>query len=67
MTGEIPTDAPSTLVEHVLKTMNEAKAAVVEARKPGRPLDIIATYARQSPLTALALAFLVGVAVARKR
>nr|WP_246557917.1 hypothetical protein [Bradyrhizobium liaoningense] len=42
-------------------------AAVEEARKPGRPLATVAAITREAPLASLFVAFLFGVAVARRR
>ncbi|MBR0774429.1 hypothetical protein JQ543_02520 [Bradyrhizobium diazoefficiens] len=40
---------------------------VEEARKPGRPLATVAAITREAPLASLFVAFLFGVAVARRR
>ncbi len=42
-------------------------ATVEEARKPGKPLATIAAVTREAPLASLFVAFLFGVAVARRR
>ncbi|MCK1544492.1 hypothetical protein IVB12_21715 [Bradyrhizobium sp. 179] len=42
-------------------------SAIEEARKPGRPLSTIAAITREAPLASLFVAFLFGVAVARRR
>jgi len=42
-------------------------AAIEEARKPGRPLSTIAAITREAPLASLFVAFLFGVAIARRR
>ncbi|MBR0883190.1 hypothetical protein ABIF65_005116 [Bradyrhizobium japonicum] len=42
-------------------------AAIDEARKPGRPLATVAAITREAPLASLFVAFLFGVAVARRR
>ncbi|MCP3401546.1 hypothetical protein [Bradyrhizobium sp. CCGB20] len=42
-------------------------AAIDEARKPGRPLATIAAITREAPLASLFVAFVFGVAVARRR
>ncbi|MCP3367854.1 hypothetical protein [Bradyrhizobium cajani] len=41
--------------------------AIEEARRPGRPLSTVAAITREAPLTSLFVAFLFGVAVARRR
>lgn len=40
---------------------------VDDARRPGKPLDTVAKITRDAPLGALFVAFLVGVAIARRR
>ncbi|MEZ2146487.1 hypothetical protein AAE026_29995 [Bradyrhizobium sp. DN5] len=42
-------------------------SAIEEARRPGRPLSTVAAITREAPLTSLFVAFLFGVAVARRR
>jgi hypothetical protein len=42
-------------------------AAIEEARRPGQPLSTISAITREAPLTSLFIAFLFGVAVARRR
>ena len=42
-------------------------SAVEDARRPGKPLDTVAKLTRDAPLGALFVAFLVGVAIARRR
>jgi hypothetical protein len=42
-------------------------AAIEEARKPGKPLSTVAGIVREAPLASLLVAFLFGVAVARRR
>ncbi|HEX9469317.1 MAG TPA: hypothetical protein VF957_07225 [Bradyrhizobium sp.] len=41
--------------------------AIAAARQPGRPLSIISNVTREAPLASLFVAFLLGVAVARRR
>jgi hypothetical protein len=41
--------------------------AVVAARQPGQPLSTISAITREAPLASLFVAFLFGVAVARRR
>jgi hypothetical protein len=41
--------------------------AVEAGRQPGAPLDHLARWAREAPLHALTVAFLVGVLIARRR
>ncbi|MCP3464895.1 hypothetical protein [Bradyrhizobium sp. CCGUVB23] len=42
-------------------------AAIEEARKPGKPLSTVAAITREAPLASLFVAFLFGVAIARRR
>ncbi|MDE5443770.1 hypothetical protein FXV83_08255 [Bradyrhizobium hipponense] len=42
-------------------------SAIDEARKPGKPLATVAAITREAPLASLFVAFLFGVAVARRR
>ena len=41
--------------------------AIDSGRKPGMPLSILSNIAREAPLGSLMVAFLLGVAVARRR
>jgi hypothetical protein len=63
-------DEPSTATK-VLDGIQSASAQVSSAlhtsRQPGMPLDILARAVREAPLAALAIAFLVGTTVARRR
>jgi hypothetical protein len=47
--------------------VDHVTAAIDEARKPGKPLSTIAAITREAPLASLFVAFLFGVAVARRR
>jgi hypothetical protein len=62
----------------VSRTITEASAAlrvatdglcnaIATARQPGKPLAAIAAITREAPLASLFVAFLFGVAVARRR
>jgi hypothetical protein len=42
-------------------------AAIDDARRPGKPLATVAAITREAPLASLFVAFLFGVAVARRR
>ncbi|MGY8683089.1 hypothetical protein Q2941_35745 [Bradyrhizobium sp. UFLA05-153] len=42
-------------------------AAIEETRKPGKPLSTVAAITREAPLASLFVAFLFGVAIARRR
>jgi hypothetical protein len=41
--------------------------AIVTARQPGKPLSTISAITREAPLASLFVAFLFGIAVARRR
>jgi hypothetical protein len=38
-----------------------------DARRPGQPLSTIAAMTREAPLTSLGIAFMFGIAIARRR
>ena len=58
-------DQATALFHAASQKVNEAIGAV---REPGMPLDVVSRWTRQSPLQALAVAFLIGVmAVGRRR
>jgi hypothetical protein len=59
-----PFDQAAQAFRTVSQRVNEAIEAV---REPGMPLDMLARFTRQAPLQALAVAFLVGVIVTRRR
>jgi hypothetical protein len=42
-------------------------AAIEEARKPGKPLATLAAITREAPLASLCIAFMFGLAIARRR
>jgi hypothetical protein len=48
-------------------TVHRIGAAIDTGRKPGMPLSILSNMAREAPLGSLLVAFLLGVAVARRR
>jgi hypothetical protein len=47
--------------------VNELSEAVATARQPGKPLSIVSAITREAPLASLFVAFLFGIAVARRR
>ena len=63
-------DSKST-IEEVSDAVKGAAGRVSDAietgRKPGMPLSILSNIAREAPLGSLLVAFLLGVAVARRR
>jgi hypothetical protein len=53
--------------EAVKGAANRISDAIETGRKPGMPLSILSNIAREAPLGSLLVAFLLGVAVARRR
>ena len=49
------------------EAINRVRGAIEAGRKPGRPLSILSNVTREAPLGSLLVAFLLGVAVARRR
>jgi hypothetical protein len=47
--------------------VDQLREAIATARQPGKPLSTISAIAREAPLASLFVAFLLGVAVARRR
>jgi len=48
-------------------TVNRISGAIEAGRKPGMPLSILSNIAREAPLGSILAAFLLGIAVARRR
>ena len=69
--GHDPTPAPKSTIEEVSDAVKGAADRVSDAietgRKPGMPLSILSNIAREAPLGSLLAAFLLGIAVARRR
>ena len=59
--------AGSSIYETLSSAAQTASETFENAKKPGMPLSVISNVAREAPLASLAIAFLVGVAVARRR
>jgi hypothetical protein len=55
------------LSEGLQAAVNRLSRAVAAAREPGHPLATISTITREAPLASLFVAFLLGIAVARRR
>ncbi|MDB5633121.1 MAG: hypothetical protein JWR49_1976, partial [Tardiphaga sp.] len=51
----------------VKDTVHRIGDAIESGKKPGMPLSILSNIAREAPLGSLLVAFLLGVAVARRR
>ena len=69
--GLDPAPQPKPAVDRVAGALEDTVRgvgnAVEAARRPGMPLSILANIAREAPLGSLLIAFLLGVAVARRR
>jgi hypothetical protein len=69
--GLDPSPAPKSTIEEVSEAVrgaaNRVGDAIEKGRKPGMPLSILSNIAREAPLGSLLVAFLLGVAVARRR
>lgn len=64
---EAGSSTASKAVDGIQITAKRVGDAVETARQPGMPLDQLAARVRDTPLAALAVAFLLGVIVARRR
>jgi hypothetical protein len=62
-----PKSAFSEISEAVTAAVGRINGAIEAGRKPGRPLSILSNVTREAPLGSLLVAFLLGVAVARRR
>jgi hypothetical protein len=69
--GLDPVPEPKPTIEKVSEAVKDTAQRVGDAidagRKPGMPLSILSNIAREAPLGSLLVAFLLGVAVARRR
>lgn len=63
---EVRTVTPGP-VETIRQAVHQISDAFESARKPGMPLSVLSNIAREAPLGSLMVAFLLGVAVARRR
>jgi len=65
----IPPYAPSTpdAAEPLRKAAGRVRDMIDAGRKPGMPLSILSNIVREAPLGSLMIAFLLGVAVSRRR
>ena len=64
------TDVSRTLTEisaGLRSAVDRLSEAVATARQPGKPLSTISAITREAPLASLFVAFLFGIAVARRR
>jgi hypothetical protein len=62
-----PKSALSEISEVLSAAAGRVNDAIAAGRKPGRPLSILSNVAREAPLGSLFIAFLLGIAVARRR
>jgi hypothetical protein len=62
-----PKSAISEVSEALRVTVNRVSGAIEAGRKPGMPLSILSNVVREAPIGSLLIAFLLGVAVARRR
>jgi hypothetical protein len=62
-----PKSTVAEVSEAVKGTVHRIGDAIDKGRKPGMPLSILSNIAREAPLGSLLAAFLLGVAVARRR
>jgi hypothetical protein len=69
--GLDPAPEPKSTIEGVSEavkgTANRVSGAIEAGRRPGMPLSILSNIAREAPLGSLLIAFLLGIAVARRR
>ena len=64
------TDVSRTITEvsaALQAAVDRLSEAIATARQPGQPLSTISAITREAPLASLFVAFLFGVAVARRR
>jgi hypothetical protein len=57
----------ASVSESVSRAIHALRNAIDTARQPGMPLSILSNVAREAPLGSLLVAFVVGVAVGRRR
>jgi hypothetical protein len=69
-TAKMPYDRTHKVIRETSETVRDAarqvKQAVEAGERPGRPLDIVRQMTREAPVTALIVAFLLGVVIARR-
>jgi hypothetical protein len=62
-----PKSTIAEISEAVKGTVHRVAGAIEAGRRPGMPLSILSNIAREAPLASLLVAFLLGVAIARRR
>ena len=69
--GLDPTPEPKSAIDEMSDAVkgaaNRIGGVIEKGRKPGMPLSILSNVAREAPLGSLLVAFLLGIAVARRR
>jgi hypothetical protein len=55
------------ITEVLGQTIDRIGSVINAGRKPGMPLSVLRSVAREAPLSSLLIAFLLGVAVSRRR
>jgi hypothetical protein len=62
-----PKSTITEVSEAVKGTVHRVSGVIKAGRKPGMPLSVLSNITREAPLGSLLIAFLLGVAVARRR
>jgi hypothetical protein len=62
-----PKSTIAEVSDAVKGTVNRVSGAIEAGHRPGMPLSILSNVAREAPLGSLLIAFLLGIAVARRR
>jgi hypothetical protein len=62
-----PKSALAQAVEAAKEAAHRVGDTIDKGRKPGMPLSILSSVAREAPLGSLLIAFLIGIAVGRRR
>lgn len=70
--GEKPTAIPGkkpegSVSESVSRAIHAIQNTINTAKQPGMPLSILSNVVREAPLGSLLLAFVLGIAVGRRR
>jgi len=69
--GLDPTPEPKSTIDEVSDavkgTVNRVSGVIEASRRPGMPLSVLSNVAREAPLGSLLIAFMLGIAVARRR
>lgn len=60
-------EAIQATTEKVNATTQAVADAIEAGRQPGAPLDRLARWAREAPLHSIAVAFLIGIILGRRR